>query len=143
MKTRKEVIEILIEVLSIKFGSVDAKTVNKIADRLEQQPEVRYTDSEDALQKMCKKHKFDLTVPHGYIVGWRECFEWLQSHHPQPISKEKVKAIVKEITLMDSEYDVPFPLFQAVGSNTNCRIIYKKCLRAVELTLTELGLNKD
>ena len=64
--------------------------------------------------------------------------KWLYSH-PHPISEERMKAIVTEITGMENEHDVPFKLFQAVGSNTNCRIIYKKCLRAVELTLKELN----
>ena len=63
----------------------------------------------------------------------------LKQYHPQPISEERIEAIVKEVTGMKNEHDTPFKLFQAVGSSSNCTHIYKKCLQVVELTLKELN----
>lgn len=56
------------------------------------------------------------------------------------MSEGGIKAIVTEITGMENEYDTPFSLFQSVGSS-GCTLIYRKCLRAVKLTLKELSKN--
>ena len=56
------------------------------------------------------------------------------------MSEGGIKAIVTEITGMENEHDTPFSLFQSVGSS-GCTLIYRKCLRAVKLTLKELSKN--
>ena len=55
------------------------------------------------------------------------------------VSEERIKAIVKEVTGMENENKYPFKLFQTVGSNSNCRVIYRKCYRAVELAFNMQG----